>query len=235
MLRDQITFASLGGTPGNLEATYRLLPLSILIHWGWECNAHHQHVRQRKFRVFDAIKLIGEMITENGWRVFIVSGVGIFSALFFFSPHLRDWNRNADRPMAFESDAQERSEWTLRRQDYTPLEFFTSSEVLLQYKFLTKYSAIIEPAANMYLHLSDDSKYKNSNKLTFTVCSTSKDQGCPKSNDVYEFDVKTSVSSSFKVECSPFDTYEIALYETSDEETDSENENALATISAVCM
>lgn len=59
--------------------------------------------------------------------------------------------------------------FTLARSGYEGLQYFTSKSVIMNYKFLNEYNAIIEPYADNYLVIIDD-RGLSADYYKYTVC-----------------------------------------------------------------
>jgi hypothetical protein len=113
--------------------------------------------------------------------------------------------------------------WTLVREDYSPLPYFTSSNSeFLKYAILEEHNAVIEPGANMYLYVSDYDTSSAEYSYAFTVCD--EDDACVDG-------ALSSASTSVNVGCTPYDTYTITVNKVSA----SGSVSTYATGSAMCM
>lgn len=83
----------------------------------------------------------------------------------------------------------------------------------MDYVFLQKYVAIVEPLSPMELSLfsSEDDIYNRTFK--FAVCSSSDSTNCQSGVRSYDDDTKTATSTSISFACEPYDVYELTVEE----------------------
>jgi len=118
---------------------------------------------------------------------------------------------------------EDKTIYTLYRNGYEPLEYFTDSSAAT-YKFLEDYDAIIEPRVDNYLYVStfndkSDSSYK------FTICEKDNINKCVHGT------LSNKDTSPVHASCSPYDEYVLTV---SEYDEDGELTNYY-TKSAVCM
>ena len=110
----------------------------------------------------------------------------------------------------------------IKRVGYENIDYFDESipSNYLKYKFLEKYTSIIEPYVDMELKMYD--LYKSSkNTFQFEVCPKSKNGGiimesnCQVGSRAYNFTTSKPSSSHINFGCSPFDTFSITVKEIS--------------------
>ena len=110
----------------------------------------------------------------------------------------------------------------IKRVGYENIDYFDESipSNYLKYKFLEKYTSIIEPYVDMELKMYD--LYKSSkNTFQYEVCPKSKNGGiimesnCQVGSRAYNFTTSKPFSSHINFGCSPFDTFSITVKEIS--------------------
>lgn len=95
--------------------------------------------------------------------------------------------------------------YTLYRDGYEPLEYFTDSSVA-SYKFLDDYDAIIEPRVDNYLYVSSFSD-KTDTSYKFTICKKEDIDKCSHGTLSNGEDGTSPVHAS----CSPYDEYVLTI------------------------
>ena len=117
-------------------------------------------------------------------------------------------NSNGDSENDFPS-------WTLYREGYSPLSYFTSdASSFLKYKFLDGNDAVIEPSAFMYLYVdgydtSSGSDDASSSHYKFEVCTEGVDMQCVKGT------LHRDTSTPIKIACEPFQLFNVSVKEIS--------------------
>lgn len=126
--------------------------------------------------------------------------------------------------------------WTLNRKGYDPLAYFTSdASEFLNYKFLQKYDAVVEPNAPMHLYVEDYSS-KSEYYYSFTVCPSATDDEPLVDEKACKVGTLKSTGKkldykSATVDCEPFDKLDISITKYSDDDV----AEYVYTGSAMCM
>jgi len=124
---------------------------------------------------------------------------------------------------------EDKTIYTLYRDGYEPLEYFTDSSVA-SYEFLKDYDAVIEPRVDNYLYVSSFNE-KTDTSYKYTICEKDNLKKCSHgtlSNDDKSSEFKTS---PVHASCQPYDEYifTISAYDKSG------NLDKIYTKSAICI
>lgn len=141
---------------------------------------------------------------------FAVLVLAICSVLLIATISISAGNRmivstNFDEDTTNQIFGSEKTGWTLNRNGYDPLQYFTKGEYLT-YSFLDGCSGVIEPGADMNLYLSNTSSVSEYGALEYAICDIETDD-CV--SGVYN--VKNMKSTSFNIDCTPFDVYNVNI------------------------
>lgn len=105
--------------------------------------------------------------------------------------------------------------WTLYRKGYDTLDYFGSNpSPYLYYTFLEHYNAIVEPNAEMRLHIKDYST-KSKHYYSFTVCNG--ESNC-KTGSLKNSGKKLTYKS-VNMDCEPFDEMDVTITKYSSDDT----------------
>lgn len=171
---------------------------------------------------------------QSSIAVIIVGGITILGSLFVFTSNASASFRsvsNFARPLNM-NEANSLS-FTLQRVNYAPLPYFSDkykAENIAQYKFLSDYTAVIEPYADMQLFFYDGG---NSDSVyTYEVCESLSDGKSCQSRKVLNYGTTSVSNEGVYFQCTAHDKYEISVTEYNNDESEILQQTKS---SAICM
>ena len=157
--------------------------------------------------------LFGAAVVSTGWMTaYTTDGEAMFT--------------EEDLRKSSKKEVNDYLTFTLQREGYDALPYFTDEDYVFTYKFLKDYVAVIEPSSTMYLTILEDSSYVKGDYYKFKVYDSDSNKVTHgKSNpNANEYD-------TLSISCSPYETYYISVTKYN-----SDNQELLtADGEAVCM
>lgn len=133
----------------------------------------------------------------------VFSAICGVSVVIFFSIFLIEHRRQSTTTSDVVSSLD--PSFTLKNTNYDAVDYFDLTATTPKYPFLEDYVGIVEPYMDMELHFYDDTFQSSDYSHAFTVCPVSGSGDCASGTRT------STLSESVNFECSPYETFTIAV------------------------
>jgi len=109
----------------------------------------------------------------------------------------------------FEEDELGSFTFTFKRVGYDPLDYFTESNTTLTYAIFANYSSVVEPYADMDIHIMNDPDSETTHNFRYTACPMDGDTSLCQHGAKSSYEPELSATVHF--DCAPFDVWQVTV------------------------